>query len=96
MPTYEYRCEPCKTIYKTRHGMNESPAYRCPSCDAPIERMVSAPRLNTGGWTSPTEARYARLSDRDEIAREKALQQEYQKVWLPPEVKHPPSWADEH
>lgn len=94
MPTYEYRCEPCKTIYRTMHGMNEKPEYRCPDCDAPIERTVSAPRLSRG-FRSPTEARYAGLSDRDEIAREKHLQQEYRKVWLPPEVKHSP-WDHDH
>ena len=95
MPTYEYRCEPCRIIYRAMHGMNEKPAYRCPTCEAPIERMVSAPNLSLGGWRSPTEARYAKLSHRDEIAREKVLQQEYQKVWLPPEVKHSP-WDDDH
>lgn len=94
MPTYEYRCEPCKTIYRTMHGMNEKPEYRCPDCDARIERMVSAPRLSRG-YRSPTEARYAGLSDRDEVAREKVLQQEYRKVWLPPEVKHSP-WDHDH
>ncbi len=94
MPAYEYLCEPCKIIYRTMHGMNEKPEYRCPDCDAPIERMVSAPYLSRG-FRSPTEARYAGLSDRDEIAREKVLQQEYRKVWLPPEVKHSP-WDHDH
>lgn len=95
MPTYEYLCEPCKTIYKTVHGMNETPEHRCPACDEPIARMVSAPNLSLGGWSSPTEARYAKLSHTDEIAREKTLQREYLKVWLPTEVKHSP-WHDDH
>ena len=95
MPTYEYRCEPCLTIYRTRHGMNEKPDLRCPNCDKPVDRMISAPNLSLGGYRGPTEAKYAKLSDRDEIAREKALQSEYRKVWLPPEVKHSP-WDHDH
>ncbi len=95
MPIYEYKCEPCKKIYRTMHGMNEKPEHRCPDCSQPIIRMVSAPGLNIAGHKSPTAAKYAKLSDRDEIAREKVLQKDYLKVWLPPEVKHSP-WDHDH
>jgi len=43
----------------------------------------------------PTEAKYARLSESDEIAKEKELQKVYQTIWIPPEVKHSP-WDDHH
>jgi hypothetical protein len=30
------------------------------------------------------------MSDREEMAREAALQKDYQTIWLPPPVKHNP------
>jgi putative FmdB family regulatory protein len=38
MPTYEYKCEPCRTIYRVHHGMNEEPVIRCPECNNTTER----------------------------------------------------------
>ena len=52
--------------------------------------MISAPFLSLRGHTSPTEAKYAKMSDTEEIAREKELQKTYETIWLPPEVKHAP------
>ena len=94
MPTYEYKCEPCLKIYKVQHGMNDKPRVKCPECQKPTERMLSAPNLSLGGYTSPTEAKYAKLSDSDEMAREKELQKTYETIWLPEDVKHPPDWYD--
>lgn len=96
MPTYEYKCEPCLKIYKVSHGMNDKPKVKCPDCDKVTERMISAPNLSMGGYTSPTEAKYAKLSESDEIAREKELQKTYQTIWLPEDVKHAPHWDDDH
>ena len=56
--------------------------------------MISAPSLNTKNHSSPTEAKYSRMSEAEEIAREKDLQKVYQTIWVPPEVKHDPS--EEH
>jgi len=95
MPTYEYKCEPCRVIYRVSHGMNEKPKIACQRCGAATERMISAPNLSLGGHTSPTAAKYAKMSDSEEIAREKELQKDYEKVWVPPEVKHSP-WDDDH
>lgn len=94
MPTYEYKCEPCLKIYKVQHSMNDKPKVKCPECKKPTERMLSAPNLSLGGYTSPTEAKYAKLSDSDEMAREKELQKTYETIWLPEDVKHPPDWYD--
>ena len=93
MPTYEYKCEPCRTIYRVHHGMNEKPAIQCPECDQATSRMISAPSLNVGGFTSPTEAKFAKMSPSEEIAREKELQKTYRTIWLPEAAKHNP-WAD--
>ena len=95
MPTYEYACDPCRTIYQTRHGINDPRPEKCPSCDTALRKVLSAPSLNTGNHSSPTAAKYANLSVSDELAKEKDLQKIYQTVWLPPEVKHSP-WDHKH
>ena len=95
MPVYHYECEPCRIIYKVQHSMNDRPKIDCPECKKTTERMVSSPNLSLGGWTSPTEARYSKMSDSEEIAREKTLQKDFQHVWLPEAVKHSP-WDDDH
>ncbi|MDP7539962.1 MAG: zinc ribbon domain-containing protein, partial [Alphaproteobacteria bacterium] len=87
MPTYEYRCEPCLKIYQVNHSMSETPKILCPECDRATERLISAPNLSLGGHTSPTAARYAKMTMSEEIAREKELQKTYETIWLPEEVK---------
>ena len=82
-------------IYKVHHGMNEHPEICCPECRRLTERMISAPSLSLGRHSSPTAAKYAKVSASEEIAREKELQKTYQTIWLPPEVKHGPG-DDEH
>lgn len=94
MPTYEYECVPCRVVYETRHGVGDSPPVGCPRCGAPISRLLSAPNFNRGNYASPTEAKYARLSAREEVAREKVLQKDYERIWLPPPVKHSP-WDED-
>jgi putative FmdB family regulatory protein len=90
MPVYEYECTPCLTIYEVRHGMNDPPLETCPRCRAAVTRLISAPNLNLDNFSSPTEAKYAKMSPREEIARERELQKVYQRIWLPPPVKHSP------
>jgi putative FmdB family regulatory protein len=90
MPTYEYECERCRVVYETRHGVKDPPLDTCPRCGARISRLISAPNLNRGNHASPTEAKYARMSTREEVAREKVLQKDYERIWLPPPVKHSP------
>ena len=95
MPTYEYACDSCYTIYQTRHGINDARPESCPECKASLRKVLSAPSLNTRRFTSPTEAKYANLSVSDEIAKEADMQKIYKTIWLPPEVKHSP-WDDDH
>ena len=93
MPTYEYECAPCRVVFETQHGMNDTPLGACPRCEGPVKRLMSAPGFNRGNFSSPTEAKYSKISIREEIAREKVLQKDYERVWLPPPVKHSP-WDD--
>ena len=44
MPRYDYRCPACDTVCEVEHGMREHPEILCPSCNAPMTRM-----LNTSG-----------------------------------------------
>lgn len=88
MPTYQYKCEPCLKIYKVSHSMNETPSIVCPECKKATSRMIAAPNLSLDRHTSPTAAKYAKMSDKEEIAREKELQKVYNTIWMPEEVKH--------
>ena len=75
MPVYEYECPPCRVIYEDRRTR---------------ECILIGPNLNRGNHSSPTEARYSKMSAREEIAREKILQKGFERIWLPPPVKHSP------
>jgi len=93
MPIYEYECEPCRVIYEVRQEMRDPPVTTCPRCHGAVSRLISAPNLNVRNFSSPTEAKYARMSEREEIARERELQKDYERIWLPPPVKHNP-WEE--
>lgn len=92
MPIYEYQCQPCRVIYETQHGMNEQPLQNCPTCGGAVSRLISAPRVNIRNYSGPTEAKYAKMSKSEEIAREQILQKDFQRMWLPPAVKDNP-WS---
>jgi putative FmdB family regulatory protein len=93
MPIYEYECAPCHVIYETRQSASDPPVAACPRCGGTVTRLMSAPNLNLSNHSSPTAAKYAQVSEREEIAREQELQREYQRIWLPPPVKHNP-WEE--
>ena len=93
MPVYEYKCEPCQVIYQVLQQMKDSPIQVCPTCAEKVTRLISASNFNRGNYSSPTQAKYANMSDADEIAREQTMQKSFQTVWLPEPVKHNP-WED--
>ncbi len=90
MPIYEYACEGCRVVYEVLQRLNDAPLGECPRCRRAVRRQVSAPRLNTGNFSSPTEARYARMSITEEVKREQVLQRSYETLPFPPGVKHDP------
>ncbi|MFN0314116.1 MAG: FmdB family zinc ribbon protein [Burkholderiales bacterium] len=96
MPFYEYACDPCLTIFKARHGINDARPETCPQCKSGLRKVMSAPNLNTKNFSSPTEAKYSKLSESDEIKKEAALQKVYQTIWIPEEVKHSPWEEHDH
>ena len=90
MPVYQYECKPCLVVYEVMHGMNDPPLKSCPRCRGSVTRLISAPRLNRYNFSGPTEAKYAKVSAQQEVAKEQDLQRVYERIWLPPPVKHEP------
>jgi putative FmdB family regulatory protein len=93
MPVYEYECPPCRVVYEVRQGLSDPALAACPRCQGGVTRLISAPNVNRLNVSSPTAARYAGLSDREELARERELQNDYERIRLPPPVKHSP-WEE--
>ena len=52
MALYEYRC-PEGHLQEVFHPMAETPEVRCDVCDAPAERVLSAPMIHTQYYFSP-------------------------------------------
>jgi len=50
--------------------MKESGPTACQECKGALRKVLSAPSFNTANHTSPTAAKYAKMSDAEEIARE--------------------------
>lgn len=90
MPVYEYECTPCRVVYQVLQGMNDPALENCPKCEGPVTRLISAPGISRQNFSSRTAAKYAAVSPQQEIATEKELQKVYERVWLPPPVKHSP------
>ncbi len=72
MPLYEYACEPCGSRVEVRHGIKEAGPTSCPACGGTLRRVFTAPRVNAGNYSSPSAARYAKLSESEEIKRGRA------------------------
>ena len=90
MPVYQYECTPCLVVYVVLHGMNDPTLKSCQKCGGSVTRLISAPRINRHNFSGPTEAKYAKVSPQQEVAREHDLQRVYERIRLPPPVKHEP------
>jgi putative FmdB family regulatory protein len=74
MPVYQYECTPCLVVYEVLHGMNDPPLKSCQKCGGSVRRLISAPRINRHNFSGPTEAKYAKVSPQQEVAKERDLQ----------------------
>ena len=90
MPLYEYECAACRIVYERLQAIRDAPLATCPLCHGPVIRLLSASNLNLQAFSSPTAAKYARMSATEEAARETELQKSYRTIWLPPPVRHNP------
>lgn len=54
MPTYDYRCKKCGTVFEVRHGFDEKPPKTCKvkGCRGKLERLFSPPAIifKGKGW----------------------------------------------
>ncbi len=72
MPIYQYVCKACDAPVEIRHGVGESSPRTCPACGGLLERVFTPPRLNVRNASSPTAAKYARMSAAEEVAHTQA------------------------
>lgn len=43
MPTYDYGCEKCETVFEAFHGINENPVLKCPECGSEdVSKKISS------------------------------------------------------
>ena len=52
MPLYAYRCTKCGHKFEKIQSFSAEPERKCPKCDGPVERPLTAPRLQFkgAGW----------------------------------------------
>jgi len=72
VPTYDYACEACGARVELHHRIDESPSSTCAACGGSLTRLFTVPRLNVGSHSSATAARYAKLTQSEEVARVRA------------------------
>ena len=53
MPHYDYAptsgsCKRCRGRFEVEQRMSDPKLKRCPQCDKPVERLISAPAINAG------------------------------------------------
>ena len=72
MPAYDYACEACSAVVELRHRVDESPSATCAACGGPLTRLFTVPRVNVGNHSSAAAARYAKLTEGEEVARVQA------------------------
>ena len=71
MPRYDYRCFECDRIFEATHGMNADPLKECVLCGSEsVQKCISAPMINSLKSSSPTGAKYERLSKKEIIDME--------------------------
>ena len=68
MPSYDYRCLGCDRTFEASHSMSAAPLKRCVLCGSEsVQKLISAPMINTIKSGSPTGAKYEKLSDKEII-----------------------------
>ncbi len=72
VPAYDYVCAACGAVVELRHSINKSPSATCVACGGPLRRLFTVPRVNVGNRSSATAARYAKLTQGEEVARVRA------------------------
>lgn len=42
MPTYDYECRGCETVFEVFQKMSDAPLTECPSCGGKVQRLLGA------------------------------------------------------
>ena len=52
MPTYEYECTNCGSVFEAVQKITEEPLAQCVSCEGPVKRLISqcSFQLKGSGW----------------------------------------------
>lgn len=90
MPLYEYHCRECGRVTEALQSIRDPDPVECARCGGSLDRLISAPRLNTTNFSGRTSARFARMSTAEEVALERDVQRNYETLAFPPGVKHDP------
>ena len=73
MPRYDYRCLECNRTFEATHSMNAAPLKKCLLCGSEsVQKLISPPMINIIKSTSPTGAKYEKLSKKEIIDMEAA------------------------
>ena len=71
MPTYEYKCAECGAVFDALQLMSDPPLESCRECSSSsIRKTITAPMLNTIKSTSPTGAKYEKLTPKELMNKE--------------------------
>jgi putative FmdB family regulatory protein len=84
MPAYVYTCQSCQSQQEIRHGINDPPPTGCPACGGTLERVFTAPRISAGNYSSPTAARYRKMTPSEEVGYARTQMEERRRPSPPP------------
>ena len=73
MPRYDYQCLSCNRTFEVGHAMGAAPPKGCVHCHGnSLRRLIAPPMINSIKSTSPTAAKYEKLSKKEIIDMEAA------------------------
>ena len=88
MPTYEYACDSCCTIYQTpQHGINAAKLAECPQCKLPLRRLMATPNPGAPPRLDASEGGYPNPRLRPNSGDGGDVDRIYKTIWLPGETK---------
>ena len=68
MPRYDYKCLECDRVFEATHRMADAPLRKCRLCGSEsVRKLISAPMINTVKSSSPTGAKYEKLTKKEII-----------------------------
>ena len=73
MPRYDYRCHQCDQVFEVSHSISAGPLKECVLCGGEsVQKLIARPMINTLKSSSPTGAKYEKLSQKEVVDMEAA------------------------